>query len=47
MKTPESGEGNRRPDPGGTENPIKIDKNRPTPRYIVVKFAKYRDKEKS
>ena len=27
--------------------PIKINKSRPTPRHIVIKFAKYSDKEKS
>ena len=26
--------------------PIKINKGSPTPRHIVVKFSKYRDKEK-
>jgi len=26
--------------------PIKINKSRPTPRHIVIKFAKYSDKEK-
>ena len=26
--------------------PIKINKSRPTPRHILVKFAKYRDKER-
>ena len=27
--------------------PLKINKSRPTPRHIVVKFARYRDKEKN
>ena len=26
--------------------PIKINKRKPTPRHIIVKFAKYRDKER-
>ena len=31
---------------GAHRAPIKINKSRPTPRHIIVKFAKYREKEK-
>ena len=32
---------------GAQRAPIKINKSRPTPRHIIVKFAKYGDKEKN
>ena len=39
-------EGNWYPDQGSTGTPIKINKNRPTPRHIVIKFAKIVIKKK-
>ena len=43
---PYSGEGNKHPSPGGTENPHKINKNTSTPGHIIAKLANLRDKEK-
>ena len=36
----------KKKDPGNREIPSKINKNRPTPPHLIVKFANFKDKEK-
>ena len=40
-------EGNRYPGTGSTEGPKEDETNRPTPRHIIIKMAKVKDKENS
>ena len=35
------------PSPGSTESPIKINTKRPTPKHVIIKMPKIKDKERN
>ena len=45
-KLPQFGERNRHASPGSTESPKQMDAKRPTPRHVIIKMPKVKDKER-